>query len=575
MNFLRRFNTGKRLSLAFGLMLLLILGVSALGIQGSARVFADLKTIYEDRTLPLKQIGDIDSLMLRNRILVTEMIRDPAQLSTLDTQLQANIASITGLWKDYLATYLTGEEKRLADAFAEVRGNYVRQGLLAARDAVKDGDVAKAQTIYGDRIVTLGAQAKVAIDALLALQVRVGAESFHAAESTAASVRGWSLAAALAAVLVALGAGVFTTRSITAPMQEAVHFAEAVAQGDLRSRDATPGQDEAARLIAALDAMAGSLRDIVSRVRNSSESIATGSSEIATGSLDLSQRTEEQASNLQQTAASMEELSSTVQNNASTAGQADALATRAAEAAGQGGGVVQQVVRTMQDISTSSRQIADIIGVIDSIAFQTNILALNAAVEAARAGEQGRGFAVVASEVRNLAQRAGNAAKEIKQLIDNSVAQVEEGSRLADQAGTTMSEVVQSVQQVTDIIGEISAASGEQSSGLQQINQAVVQMDSATQQNAALVEQAAAAAGALQEQAASLSQAVSVFRLSANDAPQGSVQATRYAGATAAPARSSATVTRLQPRAAAHPAKPAASKRMLAANGAGDGWEEF
>ena len=218
MTFLRRFTTGKRLSLAFGLMLVLILGVSALGIQGSARVFADLKTIYEDRTLPLKQIGDIDSLMLRNRILVTEMIRDPAQLSTLDTQLQANIASITALWKDYLATYLTDEEKRLADAFAEVRGNYVRQGLLAARDAVKDGDVAKAQAIYGDRIVTLGAQAKVAIDALLALQVRVGAESFHAAESTAASVRIWSLGAALAAVVIALGAGVFTTRSITAPI---------------------------------------------------------------------------------------------------------------------------------------------------------------------------------------------------------------------------------------------------------------------------------------------------------------------------------------------------------------------
>ena len=513
MTFLRRFTTGKRLSLAFGLMLVLILGVSALGIQGSARVFADLKTIYEDRTLPLKQIGDIDSLMLRNRILVTEMIRDPAQLSTLDTQLQANIASITALWKDYLATYLTDEEKRLADAFAEVRGNYVRQGLLAARDAVKDGDVAKAQAIYGDRIVTLGAQAKVAIDALLALQVRVGAESFHAAESTAASVRIWSLGAALAAVVIALGAGVFTTRSITAPMQEAVHFAEAVAQGDLRHRDATPGQDEAARLIAALGAMAGSLRDIVSRVRHSSESIATGSSEIATGSLDLSQRTEEQAANLQQTAASMEELSSTVQNNASTAGQADALATRAAEAAGQGGGVVQQVVRTMQEISSSSQQIADIIGVIDSIAFQTNILALNAAVEAARAGEQGRGFAVVASEVRSLAQRSAEAAKEIKALISASVEKVENGTQLVSNAGQSMEDIVAQVQRVSDLIGEISSATGEQTIGISQVGEAVMQLDQVTQQNAALVEQSAAAADSLKHQAARLSEIVSVFRL--------------------------------------------------------------
>ncbi|WP_343606122.1 methyl-accepting chemotaxis protein [Roseateles sp.] len=513
MTFLRQFATGIRLSLAFGLMLLLILAVSALGVSGSGRVFADLKTLYLDRTIPLKQIGEIDSLMLRNRILVTEMIRDPAQLPALDPQLQANIATITGLWKDYMATYLTDEEKRLATTFAEVRGNYVRQGLLPARDAVRDGDIAKAQAVYGERITTLGAQAKTAIDALLALQVRVGAESYHAAEATAASVRTWSLAAAAAAVLIALAAAFLTTRSITAPMQEAVQFAEAVAQGDLRTRDATAGQDEAARLIAALGAMAGSLRDIVSRVRHSSESIATGSSEIATGSLDLSQRTEEQASSLQQTAASMEELSSTVQNNASTAGHADQLATRAAEAAGQGGGVVLQVVRTMQDISTSSRQIADIIGVIDGIAFQTNILALNAAVEAARAGEQGKGFAVVASEVRALAQRSAQAAREIKALIGRSVEQVQSGSGLADEAGSAMQGIVEQVRQVSTLIGEIASASHEQSRGIQQIGQAVTQLDQVTQQNAALVEQSSAAADSLQQQAKELADLVRVFRL--------------------------------------------------------------
>ncbi|KAI1695723.1 methyl-accepting chemotaxis protein (MCP) signaling domain-containing protein [Ditylenchus destructor] len=450
-------------------MLLLIVAIAAVGITGSGRVFAELKTLYEDRTIPLKQIGDIDSLMLRNRILVMEMVRDPAQLSALDQQLQTNIGQVSTLWKAYMDTYLTDEEKRLADTFAEVRTSYVREGLLATRDAVKAGDVSRANQLYGERIVPLGAKAKESIDALLSLQVRVGAEAYQSAGSTNASVRWWSLAATAAAMLVALVAGVFTTRSITAPMAEAVSFAEAVAQGDLRSREAAPGQDEAARLIAALDAMAGSLRDI-----------------IATGSLDLSQRTEEQASSLQQTAASMEELSSTVQNNASTAGQADSLATRAAEAAGQGGGVVEQV---------------------------TNILALNAAVEAARAGEQGRGFAVVASEVRVLAQRSAQAAREIKALIVRSVEKVESGSGLADEAGSAMQGIVEQVKQVSVLIGEIASASQEQTRGILQIGQAVTQMDQVTQQNAALVEESTAAADSLRQQAGELADLVRVFRL--------------------------------------------------------------
>jgi methyl-accepting chemotaxis protein len=268
-----------------------------------------------------------------------------------------------------------------------------------------------------------------------------------------------------------------------------------------------------------------------------------------------------------------------VRQNADNARQANQLAGSASEVARRGGDVVSQVVNKMSAINESAYKIVEIISVIDGIAFQTNILALNAAVEAARAGEQGRGFAVVASEVRNLAQRAGNAAKEIKQLIDNSVAQVEEGSRLAGQAGSTMTEVVDSVQRVTDIIAEISTASSEQSSGLQQINQAVVQMDSATQQNAALVEQAAAAAGALQEQAASLSQAVSVFRLAASArataAPRAALQAVqREQAAPAAQPRRSAVVTQFAPRSAARPAKPVAERAAVAAGG-GDGWEEF
>ncbi|MBB3197215.1 methyl-accepting chemotaxis protein [Roseateles terrae] len=513
MGLLRSFNTGTRLSLAFGLMLVLLVLISALGIRGSGRVFGELKTLYEDRTLPLKQIGDIDGLMLRNRILVMEMLRDPAKLPELDQQLQANIGKVSGLWKAYLATYLTDEEKRLAQAFTEVRTRYVKEGLLATRDALKDGDVARAQTLYGERIMPLGTQAKAAIDELLELQVRVGAGSYREAEATSASVRLWSLTATGMALLLAVMAGWLTTRSITEPMKEAVTFAEAVAEGDLRERSASTGADEAARLVAALGSMTDALRGIVTRVRGSSENIATGSSHIATGSLDLSQRTEEQASSLQQTAASMEQLTSTVHNNAATAGQANSLATEAASAADSGGTVVSDLVRTMDEISASSRQIADIIGVIDAIAFQTNILALNAAVEAARAGEQGRGFAVVASEVRALAQRSAQAAREIKALISRSVEQVASGSRRAGDAGEAMQGIVGQVRQVSVLIGEIAAASQEQSRGIQQIGLAVTQLDQVTQQNAALVEESTAAADSLQQQAAELADLVRVFKL--------------------------------------------------------------
>ncbi len=513
MGLLRNVNTGTRLALAFGLMLVLLVLISALGIRGSGRVFSELKTLYEDRTVPLKQLGDIDGLMLRNRILVMEMLREPARLPELDAQLQTNIGKVSEIWKSYLATYLTDEEQRLAATFTEVRTRYVKEGLLATRDAVRNGDVAAAQAMYGERITPLGSQAKAAIDALLDLQVRVGAESYSEAEATSASVRLWCLTATGLAVLLALLAAWMTTRSITEPMKEAVTFAEAVAEGDLRERSASSGADEAARLVAALAAMTDSLRGIVTRVRGSSESIATGSSQIATGSLDLSQRTEEQASSLQETAASMEQLTSTVHNNAATAGQANTLASEAARAADSGGTVVSDLVRTMDDISASSRKIADIIGVIDSIAFQTNILALNAAVEAARAGEQGRGFAVVASEVRALAQRSAQAAREIKTLITHSADQVASGSQRAGDAGQAMQGIVGQVRQVSVLIEEIASASQEQSRGIQQIGLAVTQLDQVTQQNAALVEESSAAADSLQQQAAELADLVRVFKL--------------------------------------------------------------
>ena len=317
--------------------------------------------------------------------------------------------------------------------------------------------------------------------------------------------------------VIALVSGILSawrlSLSITRPIAEAVRLAETVADGDLTATVNADSRDEIGQLLQALKTMNGNLSRIVADVRHGTESIATSAGEIATGNLDLSSRTEEQASSLEETASAMEELTSTVKQNADNAKQASQLAAAASTVAVQGGEVVNQVIGTMSTINASSKRIADIISVIDGIAFQTNILALNAAVEAARAGEQGRGFAVVASEVRNLAQRSANAAKEINNLITDSVANVEAGSKLVEQAGVTINQIMESVRHVTDIVSEISAASMEQSTGIEQINQAVMQMDEVTQQNAALVEEAAAASQAMQDQSGRLAQLVQVFKI--------------------------------------------------------------
>ncbi|AVS94172.1 chemotaxis protein [Paracidovorax avenae] len=349
------------------------------------------------------------------------------------------------------------------------------------------------------------------------LDVRQGEAEDARATALAVEVGGTALA-----VVVALLLSLWVTRSITRPIARAVDVARAVAAGDLTQRIEIHARDEVGLLLESLRDMNTALATVVSRVRQGSESVASASMQIAQGNSDLSSRTESQASALEETAASMEELGSTVAQNADNARQANQLAQASSGVAEQGGAVVAQVVDTMKGISESSRRISDIINVIDGIAFQTNILALNAAVEAARAGEQGRGFAVVAGEVRSLAQRSAGAAKEIKELITASVERVESGAQLADRAGSTMTEVVGSIRRVTDIMGEISAASSEQSAGVAQVGEAVTQMDQTTQQNAALVEEMAAAASSLRSQAQDLVQAVSVFRL-ASDTPQAAV----------------------------------------------------
>jgi methyl-accepting chemotaxis protein len=367
---------------------------------------------------------------------------------------------------------------------------------------------------------------------------------------------------------------VFSTavaRSIARPLNEAVRIAQTVAAGDLTSRIEVNGNDEASQLLRALKDMNESLVRIVGEVRMSTDTIATASGQIASGNMDLSVRTEAQASSLEKTASSMEELTSTVKQNADNARQANQLAVSASEVAVKGGSVVTQVVDTMGSINASSKKIVDIIGVIDGIAFQTNILALNAAVEAARAGEQGRGFAVVASEVRSLAQRSASAAKEIKTLIGDSVDKVDVGAKLVDQAGATMQEIVDSVRRVTDIMSEITAASQEQMSGIEQVNEAVTQMDSGTQQNAALVEEAAAAAQSLRDQAGKLSQVVSVFKL--NGAKP--VMAKRTIDITPKAKPSAPTALPKKEAAPKIAAAPPAPRKLTSSAPSGDDWEEF
>ena len=368
----------------------------------------------------------------------------------------------------------------------------------------------------------------------------------------------------LALVLLGLGVGAyFLIRNIQQPLMQAQTLAQRIADGDLSAQESVARRDEFGDLLRALYGMSESLGRMVHQVRQSTDSIATASAEIASGNHDLSARTEQTASNLQETAAAMEQFTSTIQQSAASAQQASTLATGASGVARRGGEVVKEVVSTMEDIHRSSQKIADIIGVIDGIAFQTNILALNAAVEAARAGEQGRGFAVVASEVRSLAGRSAEAAKEIKQLINTSVEKVEAGSRLVQDAGTTMQDIVQSVQRVNDMIGEITAASTEQSAGVSQVNQAVGNLDQMTQQNAALVEESAAAAQSLREQAEQLAQVVSIFKVNTSGLP--SAQPVRRSAPVAAPAPARGVPAPAKPAPLRTPAAKAPAVRLASA----------
>ncbi len=424
----------------------------------------------------------------------------------------ATTADTSKVQKRYTELENSPEGLRIQEELGAVRKPYleVRDKALALKKA---GDMAQAKSFALGSFAPVVDQYNAVADKMVAYQVRRSAEQAGEAAGLIQSYRTTVLVAGGASLALLVLLSWVVVQRIRRSLAEVAQVAQRIGEGDLSQPIHAQGRGEVAQMMRAMEGMQTSLVRIVGDVRQSSDSIATGSSEIATGNADLSQRTEEQASNLQQTAASMEQITSTVKNNSDTAQRAAVLAGSASAAAVKGGEVVGQVVATMQDIAAASKKITDIIAVIDGIAFQTNILALNAAVEAARAGEQGRGFAVVASEVRSLAQRSAEAAKEIKTLIGASVEKVDNGAQLVSNAGQSMEDIVTQVKRVSDLIGEISSATGEQTIGISQVGEAVTQLDQVTQQNAALVEESAAAADSLKHQAAKLAQIVSVFRL--------------------------------------------------------------
>ena len=504
-----------RLIALIGLLSLLLIAIGGIGLFGISMSNAALKTVYEDRTAPMGQLSELQRLLLRNRLSLAMALHEatPEGMNKVIAEVEPNIAANNKIWAEYMATYLTPEESKIAKQFAEDRVKYSQEGLQPTLAAIRANNKEEALKLMSGKALTLYGPVRKGIADLMQLQLDVAKAEFDAATTRYNTIRMVSIGAIVVGVLAAFIFGMALVRGISRSLTQALDTANAVAQGDLSTKIRIDGKDEVAQLLMSLSAMQDSLSQVVASVRQGSEAVATASAQIASGNHDLSGRTESQASSLEETAASMEELGSTVKQNADNARQANQLAQSASTVAVQGGEVVAQVVDTMKGINDSSRKIADIISVIDGIAFQTNILALNAAVEAARAGEQGRGFAVVASEVRSLAGRSADAAKEIKTLITDSVERVEQGTALVDQAGSTMTEVVSSIRRVTDIMGEISAASSEQSQGVAQVGEAVTNMDQVTQQNAALVEEMAAAASSLKSQAQELVQTVAVFKL--------------------------------------------------------------
>lgn len=512
---MNRLTISLRLGVLIGAMSLLLLVTGVIGLFGISKSDNALNTVYREHTVPITQLSEIQYLQLKSMLAISlaQLDASEKQNAISAKAVEANTAQANQLWERFRSIRMDADEVKMANAYWELQRKYTQEAIGPALKSLQDNELFAANLLMQDKARPLFDAMREQSNGLMKVLVDGTEREYLESSARNATIRTLSIASIGVGMLFSLLFGWSLMKSITGPLTHAVNVANAVAGGDLSQHIPSGGTDEISALLRALASMQEGLVRVVASVRSSSEGVATACAEIAHGNHDLSARTEHQASALEETAASMEELNSNVQQNAQSAREANQLALSASSVAAAGGNVVGQVVETMQGIKDSSHKIADIIGVIDGIAFQTNILALNAAVEAARAGEQGRGFAVVASEVRSLAGRSAEAAKEIKTLIHTSVERVEHGSALVDKAGATMTEVVDSIRRVTDIMGAISSASSEQSAGVAQIGEAVSQMDQVTQQNAALVEEMAAAASSLKSQAEDLVQVVAVFTL--------------------------------------------------------------
>ncbi|MCS0629921.1 methyl-accepting chemotaxis protein [Telluria mixta] len=590
---LANMKVGVRLGLGFALVLVLLVMVTVVGILRMAQIQNRLDHVVNVNNVVTRLVVDMRNNVservtsLRTLTLMT----DPADMEPELNRFKEQTAKYDALQQKLVAKFAeeaSAEEKSLLNQVKEAEGAAM-PAIAKASELYLANNAMDATRVMVKEIRPAQKKWLEALDQLGKLEDKLNAQTQVDAEAAFASARNFMLVLLALAVTLGILAATVITRGLLKQLGGepgyTAKIAGSIAEGDLSIAIDTKSSDRGSLLIE-MKQMRNSLVDIVSQVRRGTHTITTASREIAAGNTDLSSRTELQASSLEKTASAMEELTSTVKQNADNAREANHLAATASDVARKGGDVVSQVVGTMGEINSSASKIADIIGVIDGIAFQTNILALNAAVEAARAGEQGRGFAVVASEVRNLAQRSAAAAKEIKQLIGDSVEKIGRGSKLVGEAGETMDEVVASVKRVTDIMSDIASASAEQSAGIEQVNLSIIEMDGMTQQNAALVEEAAAAFQSLQDQAAELQRVVSIFKLAEGE-EQAVVDAPAPSAATASravvvrpaakpqlkkPAAAKAKAPAQQERAADAPASTA---KKVAAAAASDDWEEF
>lgn len=526
---MNKFNIGTRLAFSFFLILLLLALLAAIGAWRMLASNDMAREVIGER-LPIERVmteWGRSTALNSVRTIATGKIHDPGQRRELEEAMAKTSTDIQRLQDQLSKEIADPEARKLFEVVLKRRAEYRDARSQALKDREAGNEQAASRFFETELQKYLGAYTG-SVDSLLQYErelIDARARQMYANNDMGLKLL---IGLALAALLIGVILAVAITRSITRPLRSAVGVAVTVSSRDLTADIEAQGSDETSQLLQALKQMNDNLRDVVRDVHGGAESIASAAGQIAAGNLDLSSRTEQQASSLAETAATMEQLTATVKQNADHAETASSLADTAVQVAVKSGEAVAKVVDTMGAINDSSKQVVEIINVIDGIAFQTNILALNAAVEAARAGEQGRGFAVVAGEVRSLAQRSAAAAKEIKELIDNSVTKTAEGNRLVSEAGARMNDTVTSIQRVTDIMGEITAASREQSEGINQVNLAVSEMDQVTQQNAALVEEATAAAGSLQEQSSRLERLVATFKFtSAADEPSAPVASTR------------------------------------------------